>query len=525
MQSPHGVQLKGTVLLSSYDYVIIGGGTGGCVVGGRLAPSGASVLLLEAGPVEPPDVVSSPDAFPLQLMGSQLDWCYRTVPQSGTGDTEHFVSAGRVLGGSSSINAMAHIRGHRANYDRWADYGLTGWSYDDLLPHFKRSETATSGDGDLRGLRGPLRVGPVDSGTDGAPAFHAGVVEAGFPVTADINGHVQVGAFQFDMNIVEGRRQSAADAYLAPQRHRANLDIVGGAFVSRLVIRGDRCVAVEFTVDGRHESVSVEREVILACGAIGSPKVLLLSGIGPAAHLHDVGIEPVVDLPGVGENLQDHIQSRVVYSSSKPMQSSSNGVCRTAALLRSGHFADPAPDVFVMMLDFPVGPVSTETALAPRMPDLGYTLAFSHQAPPASRGSVRLADRHHDTAPLVDPCFYTNTADLVAMAEFLAITRRIGETEAFAPWRLQEVLPGPNVNSASEIHRYLRQSTGSSFHPVGTCRMGTDEMAVVDGELRLHGVQGLRVVDASVMPEIVGVNTNATVVAIAERAAELIQST
>ncbi|GAB5898038.1 FAD-dependent oxidoreductase [Mycolicibacterium mageritense] len=511
-------------MLPSYDYVIVGGGTGGAVVAGRLAPSGASVLLLEAGPATPPDRVSSPDAFPWQTVGSELDWVYRTVPQAGTGQTEHFISAGRVLGGSSSINAMCHIRGHRNNYDRWASYGVTGWGYEDLLPYFKRSETAASGDRDLRGTDGPLKVGPVDSGTDGALALHAAIVEAGFPATADINGHVQAGAYENDMNIVAGRRQSAAEAYLAPQRSRANLDIVGGALVHRLVVDGGRCVAVEFVVDGRQESVRVQQEVILAAGAIGSPKVLLLSGIGPATHLQDIGVDVVLDLPGVGQNLHDHIQSRVVYSATKPMVSSNNGFCRTAGLLRSGRFDDAAPDMWLMMVDGPVGPVSTETALTPRMPEVGYTLAFSHQLPTASRGTVRLADSRHDTPPLIDTRIYSDTADLVAMAEFLAIARRIGDTEAFAPWRRAEALPGPDATSVSDIHRYLRQSTGSAFHPVGTCRMGTDEMAVVDGELKLHGLEGLRVVDASVMPEIVGANTNATVVAIAERAADLIQT-
>jgi choline dehydrogenase len=417
---------------------------------------------------------------------------------------------------------MGHIRGHRANYDGWAASGASGWSYEDLLPYFKRSESAPGRDPVFRGTHGPLHVAPMPREGAGAEAFRQAVLELGYPATEDINGRQQVGAFRFDMNIANGQRQSAADAYLRPVLARANLHVIGGATVHRLCVERGRCVGVEFAVDGALHSVRVQHEVVLSAGAIGSPQLLLLSGIGPADHLLGLDIEVNTDLPGVGQNLQDHIQSRVVYAAREPIRTSSNGFCPESAMLRSDLSSDAAPNMSLILIDFPVGPVVADDRFASLLPEAGYTITFAHQGPPASRGAIRLADTDPEVAPIIDPRYYAEESDLSAMVEYLRVARSVGGAHALSRWCERELLPGPHVNGESDLRTYLRRSSGTSFHPVGTCRIGADPLGVVDTELRVHGVQGLRVADASVMPDIVSANTNATVVAIAERAAERI---
>jgi choline dehydrogenase len=415
---------------------------------------------------------------------------------------------------------MGHIRGHRANYDGWAALGASGWGYEDLLPYFKRSESAPGRDPAFRGTQGPLHVAPIHSESAGAEAFRDAVIEVGYPATEDINGGQQVGAFRFDMNIVDGRRQSAADAYLRPVLGRANLQVIGGATVHRLRVERGRCVGVEFAADGALHFVRAQHEVILSAGAIGSPQLLLLSGIGPADHLLKLDIEVNIDLPGVGQNLQDHIQSRVVYAAREPIHTSSNGFCPESAMLRSDLLPDAAPNMSLLLIDFPAGPVVADDRFASLLPEAGYTITFAHQGPPASRGSIRLADSDPELAPIIDPRYYAEESDLSAMADYLRIARSVGEAHAMSRWCEREISPGPDVNDVSDLRTYLRRSSGTSFHPVGTCRIGADPLGVVDTDLRVHGVQGLRVADASVMPDIVSANPNATVVAIAERAVE-----
>lgn len=508
------------MLDAAYDYVVIGAGTAGSVLASRLSERDATVLLLEAGPLSPPDEVYALESFPSRLLGSAVDWASTTTPQPGTAGTTHLWSRGRVIGGSSAINAMAHIRGHKANYDGWAARGALGWAYEDMLPYFKRCETATGRSRTYRGTDGPLVVAPPAELSRDALAFKQAFIEAGHHFTADINGSDQAGAFVYDFNLVNGRRQSAADAYLRPALERDNVTVVCGTLVHRVVVHNGRCTSVEFSRDGVVESVAIANEAVIAAGAIGSPQLLMLSGIGPAADLSRLGISVVADLPGVGRNLQDHIQCRVVYESERHITTAPNGFCPVSALLHSDLAPTDAPDVLLMLLDFPAGPVVTEFPLQSSLPCTGFTIAFAQQAPPASRGSVRLTGNDPALPPAIDPRYYSELADVSAMLTYLEIAREVGATHALESWGGTEVLPGKHVRGRTELVNYVRASSGTSFHPVGTCRIGSDALAVVDSDLRVHGVDALRVVDASVMPEIVNANSNATVVAIAELAAD-----
>ncbi len=499
--------------MDQFDYVVVGGGSAGCVIAARLSEDPQNrVLLLEAGAAGGPANMAVPPAWP-SLIGSEVDWGYATVQQPAAGGFARRYPRGKVLGGSSSINGMSFIRGHRSDYDEWAASGAAGWGYQDLLPFFKRSETTESGDRAYRGTHGPMRVAPARHASPLSYAFLDAAVGIGYQRTDDLNGQDQEGVCWWDLNIVDGYRQSAADAYLRPVLDRPNLTVVTNALVHRLVLADGRCGGVNYSVGGETRQVYPQGETILSAGSIGSAQLLLLSGIGPAEHLRAVGIDVVADLPGVGANLHDHPLAGVIYTAAQPLPPTQNSHGEVVAAVRTTPNL-AAPDVQVLLIDLPYHP--------PWMPGpaVGYTIAFAVMHT-HSRGSVRLASADPASAPLIDPNYFGDDRDMAGMLTALRVAREIGSSPAFDDWRDGEALPGPDVQDETELRDYLRRDTDPYYHTVGTCRIGTDPAAVVDPQLRVRGIDRLRVADASVMPTVPGANTYATVLAIAERASTL----
>lgn len=496
--------------MSDFDYVIVGAGTAGCVLAARLSErDGARVLLLEAGGRATLDLLAVPQAWPA-LAGTEVDWGYATVPQAGTADRAHVMPQGKVLGGSSAINAMAHVRGHRANFERWSQDGAIGWEYAGVLPYFKRSEHAEGRDPAYRGVGGPLRVAPARVRHPLSQALFDAALEAGIPATGDGNGEQPEGVNWHELNIVDGARQSAADAYLEPIAGRPGLTIETGALALRVLLDGDRCVGVEYAVDGQTHRARAAEEIVLCAGAVGSPKLLMLSGLGPERHLRKLDIDVVEDLAGVGANLHDHPLAGITYEARQPVEPGANNHAEVSALQRTGPDVDE-PDLQFVFIDVPFHPTTLQG------PANGYTIAFAVMTP-LSRGTLRLASADPAQAPRINPNYLAEPEDVRRMLIGLQRAREIGAASALADWRAREVLPGPEAVDAAGAREYLERCTGPYFHLVGTCAIGQ----VVDPQLRVRGIDGLRVADASVMPSIVSANTNATTVMIAERAAALI---
>jgi choline dehydrogenase len=496
-----------------YDYIVVGAGTAGCVVAARLSQdAAASVLLLEAGSGERTRAMTVPNEWPT-LLGTAADWASLAGDQAAIGNA--VLPRGRVLGGSSAINAMAHLRGHRAIYDGWAAGGAHGWGFADLLPCFQRSESAAGRDAALRGMDGPVRVSQATADPHPvARAFVTALAAAGHPVSSDLSGTEQEGVAWHDLAIADGERVSSADGYLRPVLGRPNLTVETDCLVTGLAVRRGRCTGVQYVRDGVPALAEASAEVILCAGGIGSPQLLMLSGIGPAGRLRDLGIDPVADLPEVGANYQDHPIVMVSYASATALPASRYNHGEAVAALRSG-LPGEVPDLHLFPILLPLAPPGCEP------PADGYVLVASAVAPD-SRGTVRLASAAPDAAPLIDPNFLADERDLDRLETGLGMVRAAAADDAFAGLRKAEVWPGPDVTSRAEIRDYIRRTVFSYYHPAGTCRMGTGAGAVVDPQLRVHGVAGLRVADASVMPVLPNAHPNATVLAIAERAAELI---
>jgi len=524
-----------------YDYVVVGAGSAGCIVASRLAgDEAARVLLLEAGPDDNHWNVRMPGGLRAHYrLDSPTNWHLSTVPQKHLDARALYQPRGKVLGGSSSINGMVYLRGHPLDYEHWSQQGLAGWSYADVLPYFKRMERFEAGGDDYRGDSGPIAVRRQQQLNPLEEAFLAAGREAGFPFTDDVNGARQEGFCRFDMNVDNGVRASAAHAYLRKSKPGANLSVRCGVLAERLLLEQRRAVGIVYRQHGSSKLALADREVIVCAGAYGSPQLLMLSGIGPADHLRALGIQVHTPLPGVGENLHDHLEIHVQHRCTRPLSLNrhmrahrmmlaglrwmllKSGVAarnqaNVGAFLRSARGVDQ-PDIQFHF--FPV--FFNGWHVSPR--DFGYRLGAGTMRP-SSRGCVRLRSADPGEALAIDPNYLDTDEDRVAMRAAFRLARRTLSQPAFAPLDAGEVDPGADVADDSDIDAYVRRAAGSAYHPVGTCRMGagSDARAVTDADGRVRGLESLRVVDASIMPSIASSNLNAVVMMMAEKLSDAI---
>jgi choline dehydrogenase-like flavoprotein len=526
-----------------FDYIVVGGGSGGCVLAARLSEDPAvKVCLLEAGPVDSSVFIHCPGGLAVIAQSGQANWKFATVPQKGLNGRRGYVPRGKVLGGSSSINAMVYTRGQREDYDSWAAAGNPGWGYDDLLPYFKKAENNERGADAWHGAGGPLNVMDLRSPNRYSPDFVEAAKQAGFPFNNDFNGASQEGVGLYQVTHKNGERFSAAKAYVTPNLNRPNLQVLTKAHAMRILMEGKRAVGVEVRHDGYLKTLKARREVLLTAGAIQSPQLLMLSGIGPAAHLQEHGITVVHDVPGVGENFHDHID--VVQVVSAPTAKEFFGLSLTGAyrvlqgifewrnqrsgmlttnFAEAGGFIKSRPEETLpdLQLHFVVG----------KLVDHGRGVVFGHGFSchvcilrPLSRGTVRLASKDPLAHPLIDPNFLGERDDMDRMIRGFKVTRNILKQQALAVLGGRETKDLAAAQTDAEIEQFIRNKADTIYHPVSSCRMGNGPMDVVDQQLRVRGIEGLRVVDASVMPSVISGNTNAPVIMMAEKAADLIRS-
>ncbi|MEG4964054.1 MULTISPECIES: GMC family oxidoreductase N-terminal domain-containing protein [unclassified Microcoleus] len=503
--------------MMNYDYIIIGAGSAGCVVANRLTEdSKTTVLLLEAGNPDTKPEIQSPSAA-LSLLGSEVDWGYFSEPEPYLNNRKIYCPRGKVLGGSSAINLMIYIRGNHRDYDRWQELGNPGWSYQDVLPYFKKSEHSSRGASEFHGTDGELSVTDSIAPTAISQRYIDAAMALGYNYNPDFNGVQQAGVGRYQCTIKDGKRHSTAAAFLVPILQRPNLTVTTGALVTRLLFEGTRTVGVEYLHEGTLHQIGVDREAILSAGAFDSPKLLMLSGIGDAKHLQAMGISVVVDLPGVGQNLQDHLSLSVVHQATQDLHfAGTSSIGEAGLFLHSESDSEVVPD-----LQFFFAPIQL---LSPGYTpaDFGFSGVIS-VTDLQSVGSVSLRSSDPKDAPIIRMNFLQCEADVQKSVAAIKLTRQLFHNSAFDEFRGAEIAPGADVTTDEALVAYIRNTASTVYHPVGTCKMGTDPMAVVDPELRVHGIKGLRVVDASIMPTITTGNTNGPTIAIGEKAADLIK--
>jgi choline dehydrogenase len=524
-----------------YDYIVVGAGSAGCVVANRLSEDGrAKVLLLEAGGRDASPHIHMPAGIIKLVDNDTYNWNYWTLPQPRMNGRKMYWPRGKTLGGSSSINAMVYIRGHRLDYEHWRQLGNAGWSYADVLPLFRKAENNERLGDEFHGQGGPLNITDHIYRNPLSRVFVEAAAECGLAQNADFNGGEQDGAGFYQITQKAGKRWSAAAAYLHPALRRPNLTVVTKALTTRVLLDKGRAVGVEYRHGGKLEKAHAAAEVVLSGGAINSPQLLLLSGIGPADELGRVGIAPVHDLPGVGKNLQDHLDINVIHESVQPI--TYDGLTRPLKQLKLGL-------QYLLLKDGPATSNVAEAGAFARTdakaasPDIqfhfipAYVIDHGRIKPeghgitlhvcclrPESRGELRLASADPAAPPAIDPNYLAGEADLKVLVAGIRRGREIMAAKAFRPYLGAERFPGPDRQSDAEIADFIRAAAETEYHPVGTCKMGADPLAVVDAELRVHGIAGLRVVDASIMPTLVSGNTNAPSIMIGEKGAAMIRA-